>query len=84
MYAWATPDYLLNHMSLEQVLMYYDYGVEFEENKSNILVSRIAVGLFGVKEPPKKVTKDYSDTPDKESFYKHYGDKIKRPEEVKG
>ena len=83
MYAWATPDYLLNHMSLEQVLMYYDYGVEFEENKSNILVSRIAVGLFGAKEPPKKKEKDCTDTPDKEAFYKHYGDRIKRPEEVK-
>jgi hypothetical protein len=81
MYAWATPEYLLDHMALETILMYYDYGVEFEENKSNILVNRIAVGLFGAKEPPKKKKeKDYNDTPDKEAFYQRYGDKIKRPE----
>ncbi|WP_284037463.1 hypothetical protein [Neobacillus sp. 114] len=80
MYAWATPEYLLDCMSLDAVLMYYDYGLEHEEIKSNILVSRIAVGLFGAKEPPKKKKKDYAETPDKEAFYKHYGDRIKRPE----
>lgn len=81
MYAWASPDFLLDHMSLETVLMYYDYGLEHEEIKSNILVNRIAVGLFGVKEEPKKQKKkDYNDTPDKEAFYKRYGDRIKRPE----
>lgn len=80
MYAWATPEYLLDHMSLEQIFMYYDYGVEYEENKANILVNRIAVGLFGAKEEPKKQQKDYNDTPDKEAFYKQYGDRIKRPE----
>jgi hypothetical protein len=83
MYAWATMDYLLKRMSIEQIFMYYDYGMEFEENKANILVNRIAVGFFGAKEPPKKVQRDYNDTPDKEAFYKQYGDKIKRPEGVR-
>ncbi|MFS0820756.1 hypothetical protein [Bacillus sp. 1P02SD] len=79
MYAWATPDHLLNNMSIEQILMYYDYGIEHETNKANILVNRIAVGLFGVEDKnPKK--RDYNDSPDKEAFYKHYGDRIKRPE----
>lgn len=67
-------------MTIEEIFMYYDYGMEHEENKSNILVNRIAVGLFGVKESPKKKKKDYNDTPDKEKFYENYGDKIKRPE----
>lgn len=79
MFAWATPEYMLDHMSLEQIFMYYDYGLEHEENKANILVSRIAVGFFGAEDTrPKK--KEYVDTPDKEAFYKQYGDKIKRPE----
>lgn len=80
MYAWATPDHLLNHMSLEQILLYYDYGLEHEEIKSNILVNRIAVGLFGVKETRKTKRRNYDDTPDKQAFYDRYGDKIKRPE----
>lgn len=82
MYAWATPDYMLDFMSLDQIFMYYDYGLEHEENKANILVNRIAVGFFGVEEP-KKHQKEYNETPDKEAFYKHYGDKIKRPEGVR-
>lgn len=85
MYAWATPDYMLDHMSLEQVLMYYDYGVEFEENKATILTNRIAVGLFGAKEKPKTRVRDrYNDKPDKQKFYELYGDRIKRPEGGKG
>ncbi|WP_151534360.1 hypothetical protein [Cytobacillus depressus] len=80
MFAWATPDYMLDYMSLDQIFMYYDFGLEHEENKSIILVNRIAVGLFGVEEEPKKQKKDYNDTPDREAFYKYYGDRIKRPE----
>lgn len=63
--------------------MYYDHGIELEEHKSNILVNRLAVGLFGAKEPPKPVQRDYNDSPDKQAFYEKYGDKIKRPEGVK-
>lgn len=79
MYAWATPDYLLKHMSIEQIFMYYDYGIEHETNKANILVNRIAVGFFGVEEK-KPVIRDYNPTPDKSAFYERYGDKIKRPD----
>ena len=82
MYAWATPDFLLDHMSIDQILMYYDYGLEYEENKANILVNRLAVGFFGVEEKPKKKKQetDYDETPDRKAFYEKYGDKIKRPE----
>ncbi|MGE7614775.1 hypothetical protein [Paenibacillus sp. NPDC101420] len=77
MYSWATPEYMLDHMSFPQIMMYYDYGMEHEENKSNILVGRIAIGLMGAKEPKKKKVRDDGVTPDKEAFYKQYGDKIK-------
>lgn len=80
MYAWATPDHMLDRMSLEQIFMYYDYGMEQKEIESNILVNRIAVGFFGVEELEKKQKRDYNDTPDRAAFYKQYGDKIKRPE----
>lgn len=79
-FAWATPEYMLDYMSIDQIFMYYDYGLEQKEIESNILVGRIAVGLLGVKEEPKRQKKDNEDTPDKEAFYKLYGDKIKRPE----
>lgn len=61
--------------------MYYDYGLDHEEHKANILVNRIAVGLFGAKDKkPKKAKLMRDQTPDRESFHKAYGDKIKRPE----
>ncbi|XID91034.1 hypothetical protein ACF3MZ_21280 [Paenibacillaceae bacterium WGS1546] len=76
MYAWATPEYLLDHMSFDQIIMYYEYGIEQKEIESNILVGRLAVGLFGAKEKPK--VKD--DKPDRKAFHQAYGKKIKRPE----
>lgn len=83
MYSWATPEYMLDHMSFPQIMMYYAYGMEHEENKSNILVGRIGVGLFGAKEQPKKerrVRGDGNQTPDRAAFREKYGNRIKRPE----
>jgi len=79
MFAWATPDYMLQRMTMQQIFMYYEYGMEHEENKANILTNRIAVGLFGAKDKPKKA-KVTDDKPDREAFKKAYGDRIKRPE----
>lgn len=59
--------------------MYYDYGIEFEEYKADVLVGRIAVGFFGVEDKPKPQVKDNDPTPDRRAFYERYGDKIKRP-----
>lgn len=28
MYAWASPDYLLDHMTIEQIFLYYDQGIK--------------------------------------------------------
>ncbi|CRK80303.1 hypothetical protein [Neobacillus massiliamazoniensis] len=58
MFAWATPEYMLDRMSLDQIFMYYDYGLEQKEIESNILVNRIAVGLFGVEDKQKTQKKD--------------------------
>jgi hypothetical protein len=80
MYAWATPEYMLYRMTFQQIIMYYEYGIEHEENKANILTSRIAVGLFGAKEKPKKPKVTGDDKPDRSAFHAAYGDRIKRPE----
>ena len=80
MYAWATPEYMLERMSLVQIYMYYEYGLEQKEIESNILVNRIAVGFFGAEEPKKSKSIDTNEKPDKAAFYETYGDKIKRPE----
>ena len=77
MFAWANPDYMLNHMTFEQILMYWEYGVDLEEKKAKILTSRVAVGLFGAKEKPKN---RFDDAPDRKAFYKAYSNRIKRPE----
>lgn len=77
MYAWATPEYLLDHMTIEQIFMYYRYGLDYEKNKATILTNQIAVGLFGAEEPKQR---DYNPEPDKKAFYDRYGDIIKRIE----
>ena len=82
MYAWARPDYLLDYMSIEELYMYLDYGLEFEEVKAALLISKINEALGGKKVTRKKGPD--SDKPDKEKFYKYYGDKIKRPEGGEG
>lgn len=56
-----TLEFLLDEMTLEHVIMLYEYAIEWH-------------GADLDKNNP---------TPDKEKFYKTYGDKIKRPEGVK-
>ncbi len=55
-----TLDYLLDHMTMEHIIMLYEYAMEW--NGADI--------------------EKYDPKPDKAEFYKHYGDKIKRPEGV--
>lgn len=73
MYAWATPEYLLDYMSLEQIFLYYDNGLEFEQWKAVIFLNEVGKALEGKQEL------ETGSRPDKEKFYKLYGDKIKRP-----
>jgi len=70
-------EYLLDSLSLEQVVMLYDYGYEFEEIKATILISKYAEALSGKK--TKKIT---SVNPDKQppkydELKAMFGDKVK-------
>jgi hypothetical protein len=50
MYAWATPDYILNHMSLEQVMLYYSKGWNSKKRGAVILWGVLGQALQG-KDP---------------------------------
>ena len=70
--------YILDHLSLEQVIMLYDYGIEFEEFKAAILINKLSELLVGKKAKPRPKDSSASDKPDKAEFYRRYGKKIKR------
>ena len=69
-------EYILDHLSLDQLVMLYDYGMEFEETKAIILLNKYAEALSG-KNKSKRI-KNISDKPDIKTFKKLYGKKIKR------
>lgn len=56
-----TLDFLLDHVTLEHIIMLYEYAMEWHGADLD----------------------KYKAEPDKEKFYKTYGDKIKRPEGVR-
>ena len=70
--------YILDCLSLEQVVMLYDYGIEFEELKAAILINKLAELLVGKKTKPKPEDSTGDDKPDKAEFYRRYGKNIKR------
>ena len=78
MFAWATPEYLLDYMTLEEVFFYYDSGMEMEEVRASLIIQKLGEAL----EEPKneKPSPKQGDKPDKKAFYKRHGDKIKRPD----
>jgi hypothetical protein len=69
-------EYILDNLSLLQLMMIYEYGLEFEETKSVILVNKLAECFFGVKSKKTKST-DINEKPDLKKFRAFYGDKIK-------
>lgn len=75
MYAWATPEYLLDYLSIDEVFFYYDKGLLFEQFKSRLLVNEISEALQDPKD--KKPPRNKSDKPDKKAFYKKYP--VERP-----
>lgn len=77
MFAWATPEYLLDYMTLDEVFFYYQKGLEFEQTKGRFIVNELGKALSGKDDTKNK--SDKPDKPDKEAFYKYYGDKIERP-----
>jgi len=77
-----TLDYLLDEISLDQIVMFYEYGYDFEEAKSIILINKLIEAITG-KKPRSKKSKSkrrtMSDKPDLAKFEKLYGKIIKRP-----
>lgn len=57
--------------------MFYEYGYEFEETKSAILINKLVEALTGKK--PKSKRRIISGKPDIAKFEKLYGKTIKRP-----
>jgi hypothetical protein len=70
-----TLDYLLDWLTLEQVMMLYNYSFDYMEVQSIILVNKIGQAFFGAK---KKIS---ANSPDIKKFKLLYGDKIKTPED---
>ena len=69
-------DSLLDSYSLDQIVMFYNQGFDWEEIKATVLINKLIEALTGKKSKPKT---DISDKPDLAKFYKDYGDKIKHP-----
>ncbi|MBA7557661.1 hypothetical protein ES705_50427 [subsurface metagenome] len=70
-------DSLLDDYSLDQIVMFYNQGFDWEEIKAIILVNKLIEAITGKKsKSPSK--SNISDKPDLAKFYKIYGDKIKR------
>ena len=70
--------YILDNLTLEQVVMLYDYGIEFEELKAGILISKLSELLVGKKSKTKSKKDNGEDKPDKAEFYRRYGKRIKK------
>ena len=54
MYAWATPQYLLDEMSLDQWRLYYNYGWEARQTEYRVNWAILGQLLNG-EDPDKKV-----------------------------
>lgn len=87
MYGWASPDYMLDCMTLLEIINYYENGIKFEETKAKILVGTLAEAMNATEhkktssQPPqgKRIYREDPDqTPDRAALHALYGDKIKR------
>lgn len=45
MYAWASREYMLDCMTWEEILMYYENGIGVEETKAKVWISTYARAL---------------------------------------
>ena len=75
MYAWATPEYLLDHMTFAQILLYYKYGPELEKENANLLKYKFSWLMAGKPEPPEPKEKDSGtgyQAPDRKALQKAY------------
>ncbi len=75
MYSWASPDHLLDHMSTDQVMLYYEKGIHAIEMQARVFWGVLGEALNGQE----KVSEtDSGDKPNLKRFYELYGNKIKR------
>ena len=75
MYSWATPSHLLDQMSTDQVMLYYEKGIHAVEMQARVFWGVLGEALNGQE----KVSEtDSGDKPDLKRFYELYGNKIKR------
>lgn len=49
MYAWATPEKLLDEMSLEQIILYYRYGWEARKTNAQVYWGVLGQALQGTE-----------------------------------
>lgn len=77
MYAWASREYMLDHMTWLEILMYYEKGIEFEETKAKILLSTFGRAMSGTNETESKADEE-DQTFDRAAFYARYGHMMKR------
>ncbi len=69
----------MDELTLEQILMLYNYGMEYEEIKSIILINTLSDAMGGKK----KSRVQTGDKPDLKKFNALYGNKIKTPKDLK-
>lgn len=74
-----SEEYLLDEKTLDEVLVYYDNGMDFETLKAEILIAKLGEALSGKKSKRKTKPGPIGDKPDIKTFEKLYGNKIKRP-----
>ncbi len=73
-------DSLLDFYSLDQIVMFYNQGFDWEEIKATVLVNKLIEAITGKKsKSPSKSS--ISDKPDLAKFHKIYGNKIKHKKE---
>jgi hypothetical protein len=58
MYSWATPEYILDSMSIDELLLFYDEGVEFTQFKGKIDSAEFLKMRYGVVDEPDKNTEE--------------------------
>ena len=84
-YGWATPDYLLNHMTFDQIFTYYQEAWNLADTVSTLFVNKIIIAVVGEDNIKEKIESNKNDGPDKKGwsdpeFLKRNNDKIIRPE----
>jgi hypothetical protein len=67
--------YILDSLSLSQLMLIHNYGIDFEETKSIILLNKVVEIITGKKS--KKSIEEIPENPDIAKFKQVYGKRIK-------